>query len=100
MRICAVSSILLVVCAGCGETPPREQAYNPDSFLDIEEISPDPSAGVSEGTVYTIRKGDTLSEISQRVYGTAKLWRKILEANPGIDPRALRIGQKIVIPAR
>jgi nucleoid-associated protein YgaU len=30
---------------------------------------------------HIVRKGETLSEISQAVYGTAKLWPKIFNAN-------------------
>jgi len=50
------------------------------------------------GGTYTIRKGDTLWNISQRAYGNGKHWRRLAEANSGLDPRRLRIGQSIAIP--
>lgn len=46
-------------------------------------------------TAYTIRRGDTLWALSRR-YGTTV--DAILRANPGIDPRSLRVGQIICIP--
>ncbi len=47
---------------------------------------------------YTVRSGDNLSVISQRVYNTPHRWREIQEANPNINPNRLRIGQTLVIP--
>ncbi|HHV99142.1 MAG TPA: LysM peptidoglycan-binding domain-containing protein [Clostridiaceae bacterium] len=45
--------------------------------------------------VYTIRRGDTLYNISRRYYTTVNA---ILTANPGINPLALAIGQQIIVP--
>ncbi|MEZ6234727.1 MAG: LysM peptidoglycan-binding domain-containing protein [Phycisphaerales bacterium] len=51
---------------------------------------------------YTVRRSDTLSEISQRVYGTSRLAQLIFEANrdqlASID--AVREGQVLRIPPR
>jgi LysM domain len=49
---------------------------------------------------YEVKSGDTLSEIAARkdVYGDAKKWRKIAEANNIRDPNRLRVGQKLRIP--
>jgi len=48
------------------------------------------------GNFYTIRRGDTLFAIA-RFYNITL--NALLEANPGIDPLRLRIGQVICIPA-
>jgi phage tail protein X len=48
---------------------------------------------------YVIQGGDNLSSISRHFYGTTTYWRRILEANPGLRERRLRIGRKITIPA-
>jgi LysM repeat protein len=60
-------------------------------------IAPDvgtlPPAGATE---YTIVKGDYLSTIAKKFHVTVKA---IEEANPGIDSKKLKIGQKIHIPA-
>ena len=46
----------------------------------------------------TIKKGDTLWNIAKEYYGNGKMWSKILEANPGINVKDLKIGQKLIIP--
>ncbi len=48
---------------------------------------------------YVIQQGDTLSAISRHFYGTTRYWRRILEANPGLKERRLRIGRRIIIPS-
>jgi len=54
----------------------------------------------SEGR-YTIRPGDTLSEISDRVYGTSRLARCIASANETIgDINLIFSGNTILIPGR
>lgn len=44
---------------------------------------------------YTIKQGDTLYNISRRYY---TMLNAVLTANPGVDPRRLRIGQTIIVP--
>ena len=48
---------------------------------------------------YVIQPGDTLITISRHVYGTGLHWRRILEANAGLNPRRLKIGRRILIPS-
>ncbi len=48
-----------------------------------------------EGNYYEIRPGDTLFAIARR-FGVSL--DDLLEANPGIDPERLRVGQVICIP--
>jgi hypothetical protein len=47
---------------------------------------------------YLVQGGDTLAGISKTWYGSARYWRAIVAANPGLDPTALKIGQVLVIP--
>lgn len=47
------------------------------------------------GTVYTIRPGDTLFSLARRFNTSIQ---DIVNANPGIDPNNLQIGQQICIP--
>ncbi len=49
---------------------------------------------------YVIRHGDTLAAIARRIYGNFRMVRAIERANPGLDPRRLRVGQKIRLPHR
>lgn len=70
--------------------------------------SPTPSAGSpgpgsmtrlpSGDGVYVVQAGDNPSTIATRFYGHEKHRDLIIEANPGMDPTKLRIGQKLVIP--
>lgn len=47
-----------------------------------------------------VKPGDTLSGISKMFYGNAKYYDVILRANPQIkDPKKLKVGMKLVIPA-
>jgi LysM repeat protein len=61
-----------------------------------------PAAPKGDEPVYTyeIKSGDTLSVIRQayKEQGIKVTVQQILDANPGLDPTKLRIGQKISIP--
>lgn len=48
---------------------------------------------------YTIASGDNPWKISVKVFGDGKYAQKIVDANSGLNPAKLRIGQKISIPA-
>jgi nucleoid-associated protein YgaU len=50
------------------------------------------------GRYHEVREGDTLGEIARHYYGNPNLWTRIEEANPGINPTALRIGARILVP--
>ena len=45
-----------------------------------------------------MKSGDMLSRIAQRELGSAKLWPRIMAANPGIDPDRILVGSKLVLP--
>lgn len=53
-----------------------------------------------EPRTYVVQRGDTLSSISRRFYGTPGKWRRILEANRSVlsDPNQIRPGMELVIP--
>jgi 5'-nucleotidase len=50
--------------------------------------------------IHIVQKGDTLSSISAKYYGSAKQWRKIVAANRDNlpDPNRLTPGTKLLIP--
>lgn len=58
------------------------------------------SVNVVKGKSYTVVKGDTLSSISKKVYGTTSKWRVIYNANLDIikNPNLIRVGWELVIP--
>ena len=53
------------------------------------------------GYDYTVQKGDTLLAIAKayREQGVKVSTDEILKANPGLDPKTMKVGQKIFIPA-
>ena len=51
------------------------------------------------GKFHIVSKGETLSNISYKFYGSAAKWQKILAANPHImDANKLQPGTKVIIP--
>jgi len=72
---------------------PKSSSFviNPD---DGPSLAP-ASSGLRE---YTIRSGDTLLGISTRELKSSD-WARILEVNERLDPKKLRIGQVIRLPA-
>jgi LysM repeat protein len=56
------------------------------------QVMPPPSATED----YTVIKGDTLAGIATK--SNVKL-KALLDANPGVDPKRLKIGQKLHLPA-
>ncbi|MFH1371182.1 MAG: LysM peptidoglycan-binding domain-containing protein [Planctomycetota bacterium] len=55
---------------------------------------------VQTARFHIVQKGDTLSAISQKYYGTPRYWQKILAANDKIlkDPDRLVPGTRLLIP--
>ncbi|HVS17235.1 MAG TPA: LysM domain-containing protein [Planctomycetota bacterium] len=68
-----------------------QPTHDSDPVVTQAQVAP-PSARARE---YTIRSGDTLSEIAMRELGTKERWRELVALNPGIDPLRLREGDKI-----
>jgi nucleoid-associated protein YgaU len=71
-------------------------------FSDVQSgaSSTAPAAEVHE--TYEVKSGDSLSKIAKRVYGDAKAWKRIFEANTDIikDPDKIYPGQKLKIPPK
>lgn len=63
--------------------------------------TPDPAAGSSKPAAqrtHTIQRGETFSSISKAVYGDARYYQQIAQANPKINPNKLRPGTVISLP--
>jgi nucleoid-associated protein YgaU len=80
------------------QTPVVEQK-TATARLDSPGVSP---AGRAEQNVriHIVQKGDTLSAISEKYYGTARYWQKIFAANDAVlkDPDRLIPGTRLIIP--
>jgi nucleoid-associated protein YgaU len=57
------------------------------------------SAAAATPQTYVVQKGDTLTKIARTQYGDGNKWKRIAEANPGVTPSTIKVGQKLVIPA-
>ena len=60
-----------------------------------------PTNGAKDET-YIVQPGDTLSRIAQQLYGEARLWNLIFEANRDklASPNLLRVGMELRIPSQ
>lgn len=62
----------------------------------VPVVTPPPTTCPSGFTTYIIKAGDTLYSIAVTFNTTVNI---LLQANPGIDPNSLRVGQMICVPA-
>jgi len=62
--------------------------------------TPPPPSTTPQPRIHVVQRGDTVWSLSGRYYGRASHAnvRRIVGANPGLDPDHIRIGQEIVIP--
>ncbi len=67
----------------------------PSAGSDPASAPPAPVSQIDADGTYTIKAGDTFARLSG-LFGVSV--QAIEAANPGVDPRRLRIGQKIFIP--
>jgi nucleoid-associated protein YgaU len=75
--------------------PPAKSPEIAKPPQDIQTSNP-----VQTAQFHIVQKGDTLSAISEKYYGTARYWQKILAANDAVlkDPDRLVPGTRLVIP--
>ena len=69
-------------------------------FSDVEGGSSSTAPKPTGGRTYTVVKGDSLSKIAKQLYGDAKKWPQIHEANKDIikNPDLIHPGQVLKIP--
>ena len=104
-RISFVAALLLAACA-----PAVPSSVPPAPILHpYSTVTPAPTSDLTTGlvvsaetplptstpSVYTIKSGDTLSQIAERLHISVD---SLLLANPGLDPNALRVGETLLIP--
>ena len=75
---------------GESSRPPATTAV--ETAAPTTETAPTGTTETTEGSFYRVRAGDTLESIASQSGTTVE---RLLELNPGIDPVALRIGQRI-----
>lgn len=76
---------------------PEPPTPEPDPTPDPK---PDVPAPAQEEWVYTVKAGDTLTEISERELETWRRYKEILKLNAGVTAETLREGQTLKMPPR
>ena len=64
------------------------------SFTDLQH-----DITVGSGTMYVVKSGDNLSNISKSFYGNSNDYTKIAQANNIANPDKIQVGQQLRIPA-
>lgn len=84
----------------------NEISKTSDAVIDSSLTGPatrpsnDLSPGISTGQrEHVIKSGETLSLIAQAAYGNANFYPAILRANPNLDPKKMKPGMTIILPA-
>ena len=107
-RIIAAVAAAAVI-GGCSNNKQADvdlpQPVAADPVVVAEPVGcPTPDASAYDSTYlgnnrsYSIQRGDTLWSLASRYYSNGQRWRDIAAANPGINPRRMRVGQIVVIP--
>ncbi len=84
--------------AGGASNPsvPPANLSNASSLPPVVTLPPANPSGAVQGTEHAIKAGDTIGGLATKYHVTAKA---ILDANPNIKPKNLRIDEKVTIPA-
>jgi LysM repeat protein len=85
---------IVAVRAALNESPSTRPSTTPTVATTAArtETATTETTGTTAGQFYRVQAGDTLESIASRSGTTVE---RLLELNPGIDPVALRIGQRI-----
>lgn len=81
---------------------PTQDDITADINVDASRALGAAVGGVSGGQTYTVKSGDTLSKISEQLYGDSNEYMSIFYANRDKlkDPDKIQVGQQLTIPAR
>ncbi len=79
--------------------PPAAPVPGPAASPAPQPVTPAAAMTYASGSrTHIVNRGDTLWSIARRNYGSGRMWHQIADANPGVDPHRLRIGQRLVVP--
>jgi len=110
---CKTAVVALLGCLAWGLSgcvlggPHSAAAAAPAAIEPIDLTPPGPTAPPllnatavepAQAQYYVVQKGDTLWKIAQQHYGDGKKWKLIADANPLLDPTAMRPGMRLVLP--
>ena len=83
-----------------GGLPPTPPPAKPAPAAPAPKAST-PKAPASSSSSTTVKKGDTLTALAQKLLGDGKRWRELYEANKdliGKNPNLIKPGQKLKLP--
>jgi len=81
---------------------PNQDDITADISVDASRAQGAAVGGGQGGQTYTVKSGDTLSKISQQLYGDSNEYMRIFYANRSTlkDPDKIQAGQQLTIPAK
>lgn len=86
----------------CGGTIMMRQYVESDPLEKLKKAKKKKAKGGKGGgqKIYIVKAGDSLTKIAakKKIYGDAKKWKKIADANNIRDPRKVKVGQRLRIP--
>jgi len=77
----------------------KDRAWDEIKKVDPTYADLDHNITVGAGTMYVVKSGDNLSNISKNFYGNANQYQKIAQANNIANPDKIQVGQQLKIPA-
>lgn len=79
--------------------PPGAGATSGKAAVPPAAVVPPPAKPAPTQDTYTVKEGDSIAGIWASITGSERGWERMLEANPGVDPSRLKIGQVLKVPA-
>jgi LysM repeat protein len=99
IAVCFAASALVACGGGSSQSGPPDSSKIPTATLPAQLPEPKLLSGAviqpGGSATYTIKNDDTLASIATRLGISLE---DLLDANPGIDPSTLRVGQTIRLP--
>jgi len=93
------------VQAGSSQVTTAAKPYGPPATLGpfdnpaIPGVNAGSNTLPTSGSMYVVKKGDTLETIAQKKLGAAKFWTQIAALNGNIrDPKSIKVGQVLRLP--
>jgi len=77
----------------------KDRAWDEIKRVDPTYADLEHNITVGSGTMYVVKSGDNLSNISKNFYGNANQYQKIAQANDIANPDKIKVGQQLKIPA-
>jgi hypothetical protein len=103
-RLVFLSLLLVLLLVHCAKPPrqPEPVPPAPEGLTAVqEEEAPPPPKPQPQPYIHEVRwPEETLSHIARWYTGSSTNWKKIAEANPGLNPLRIYIGLRILIPEK